>query len=88
MDFWFAMVFFNSRIPPRKHPCLSNRSLGVWHSFDNGILGSYNGLKGTTGSWRMMFLQEGFEVGRAAIHRNIVCTGVRCLIKDWHWAND
>ncbi len=35
--------------------------------FDSGMAGRYNALRHNTGSWRIS-LQEGFEVGRAAIY--------------------
>jgi hypothetical protein len=48
----------------------------------------YNVLTDTTGSWRM-FLQEGFGIGRAAIHRVVVCLrGVGCFTEGRRRADD
>ena len=60
----------------------------VWHLFDIKMISPYNASIGTTGSWRM-FLQEGFGVGRAAIHRIVVCLrGVGCFTESRRRADD
>jgi hypothetical protein len=68
------MAIANLKTKNRKTATLFQglKCVSVWHSFDNKMTSPYNALTGATGSWRM-FLQEGFGIGRAAIHRVVVC---------------